>query len=101
MPLRMHLSRYMARVTSSAGLAVLMDQTAETVETYDLVVAASRASRRQAQVPEAGWLRGTCVRALKRPIFVQTSRRQTSDCSKRDSLRPPNTSTAVFDPGRA
>ena len=47
--LRQHLddvSRYMACVTSSRRRAVLVDQAAETVETYDLVVAAGRASRR-------------------------------------------------------
>jgi hypothetical protein len=61
----------MACVTSSRRRAVLVDQAGETVETYDLVVAARRASRRQAQVPEVGCLPRTCVRALKRPIFVQ------------------------------
>src|SRR5689334_7767874 len=43
--LLVRLSRYMACVTSSRRRAVLVDQVAETVETYDLVVAASRASR--------------------------------------------------------
>ena len=66
---RSSLSCYLACVTSSRRRAVLVDQATETVETYDLVVAASRASRRQAQVPAVP---GTCVRALKRPIFVQT-----------------------------
>src|SRR5215472_2769160 len=38
---------------------------------------------------------------LNRPIFVQTSRRRTSDCSKRDRLRPQVLRQAVVDPGRA
>src|SRR5215813_3443034 len=43
----------------------------------------------------------THVRALPSPIFVQTSRRRTSDCSKRDRLRPQVLRQAVVDPGRA
>jgi hypothetical protein len=82
------VSRYIASVTSSPRRAALVDQAAETVETYDPVVAASRLAGARRKFRRWVACPGTCVRALKRPIFVQTSRRQRSDCSKRDRLCP-------------
>jgi len=44
----------------------------------------------------------THVRALPSPIFVQTSRRQTSDCSKREQAPDlEHVDQPLIDPGRA